>query len=148
MNNRSAQCMIGSPSPLPHRNFHLFCGGSMDTFWNPTLVQNTKYYKNRFDCGSIFPFPFCITDIFSIPIHKNKIIIHVCQIITRVKFLLLLYFYFLQEYVDIELFLVSRKVEESLVRREIGPCLAWCYENKSKLRKLKVCTIQTSFYNH
>lgn len=39
---------------------------------------------------------------------------------------------------DIELFLVSRKVEESLLRREIGPCLAWCYENKSKLRKLKV----------
>ena len=40
---------------------------------------------------------------------------------------------------DIELFLVSRKVEESLLRRESGPCLAWCYENRSKLRKLKVC---------
>ena len=42
---------------------------------------------------------------------------------------------------DIDLFLVSRKVEESLLQREIGPCLAWCYENKSKLRKLKVCTV-------
>ena len=39
---------------------------------------------------------------------------------------------------DIELFLVSRQVEESLEKRESGPCLAWCYENKSKLRKLKV----------
>ena len=42
---------------------------------------------------------------------------------------------------DIDLFLVSRKVEETLLRREIGPCLAWCYENKSKLRKLKVCSV-------
>ena len=44
---------------------------------------------------------------------------------------------------DIDLFLVSRKVEESLLRREIGPCLAWCYENKSKLRKFKVGTLYT-----
>ncbi|PFX25471.1 macrophage erythroblast attacher-like [Stylophora pistillata] len=43
----------------------------------------------------------------------------------------------IEEFVDIELFLISRKVEESLLRREIGPCLAWCYENKSKLRKFK-----------
>ncbi|XP_068708537.1 E3 ubiquitin-protein transferase MAEA-like isoform X2 [Montipora foliosa] len=43
----------------------------------------------------------------------------------------------IEEFVDIELFLVSRRVEESLLRREIEPCLAWCYENKSKLRKLK-----------
>ena len=46
--------------------------------------------------------------------------------------------YYWQELVDIELFLVSRQVEEALERRDSGPCLAWCYENKSKLRKLKV----------
>ena len=45
---------------------------------------------------------------------------------------------------DIELFLVSRKVEESLLRREIGPCLAWCYENRSKLRKFKVCAMKNN----
>ena len=50
----------------------------------------------------------------------------------------LIFFIIFKEFVDIELFLVSRKVEESLLRREIGPCLAWCYENKSKLRKFKV----------
>ena len=33
---------------------------------------------------------------------------------------------------------MSRQVEEALERRDSGPCLAWCYENKSKLRKLKV----------
>lgn len=34
--------------------------------------------------------------------------------------------------------MVSRKVEEALRRRETGPCLAWCYENRYKLRKIKV----------
>lgn len=39
---------------------------------------------------------------------------------------------------NIDLFLTSREVEESLLRRETAPCLAWCYDNKSKLRKNKV----------
>ena len=61
------------------------------------------------------------------------VLMHLFNILITLIFLIIF-----KEFVDIELFLVSRKVEESLLRREIGPCLAWCYENKSKLRKFKV----------
>lgn len=37
---------------------------------------------------------------------------------------------------NIDLFLVSRQVEESLRRKETSKCLSWCYDNKTKLRKL------------
>eukprot|EP00118_Oscarella_pearsei_P010096 m.60521 g.60521 ORF g.60521 m.60521 type:complete len:411 (+) comp34934_c0_seq4:22-1254(+) len=43
----------------------------------------------------------------------------------------------IEHLVDIDVFLVSRKVEEALKRRDTAPCLAWCYENRYKLRKLK-----------
>ncbi|XP_048744927.1 E3 ubiquitin-protein transferase MAEA-like isoform X1 [Ostrea edulis] len=43
----------------------------------------------------------------------------------------------IQDLTNIDLFLTSREVEESLIRRETTPCLAWCYDNKSKLRKNK-----------
>ncbi|XP_031554328.1 E3 ubiquitin-protein transferase MAEA-like isoform X2 [Actinia tenebrosa] len=43
----------------------------------------------------------------------------------------------IEELVDIDLFTTSRQVEEALFKGESGPCLSWCYENKSKLRKLK-----------
>lgn len=42
-----------------------------------------------------------------------------------------------EDLTNIELFLVSRKVEESLVRKETQTALSWCYDNKSKLRKIK-----------
>ena len=35
------------------------------------------------------------------------------------------------------MFLVSREVERSLANRETAKCLAWCHDNRSKLRKLK-----------
>lgn len=38
---------------------------------------------------------------------------------------------------NIDLFLVSREVEESLANHETSRCLTWCYDNKSKLRKIK-----------
>jgi len=38
---------------------------------------------------------------------------------------------------NIDLFLISRRVEESLIRRETMTCLNWCQDNKSKLRKIK-----------
>jgi macrophage erythroblast attacher len=44
----------------------------------------------------------------------------------------------IEQLVDIDVFMVSRRVEESLSNKDTGPCLSWCYENKSKLRKLKV----------
>ena len=35
------------------------------------------------------------------------------------------------------MFLTAREVEESLAREELAKCLAWCHDNKSRLRKLK-----------
>ena len=56
---------------------------------------------------------------------------------------------YLQDLTNIDLFLTSREVEESLLRHETGPCLAWCYDNKSKLRKNKVCLKEiNSFIAH
>ena len=47
----------------------------------------------------------------------------------------------IEDLTNIDLFMMSKAVEESLVNRETGPCLNWCSENKSKLRKLKVFII-------
>uniref|UniRef100_A0A8C9KH84 Macrophage erythroblast attacher, E3 ubiquitin ligase n=1 Tax=Panthera tigris altaica TaxID=74533 RepID=A0A8C9KH84_PANTA len=41
--------------------------------------------------------------------------------------------------VNIEMFLTAKEVEESLERRETATCLAWCHDNKSRLRKMKSC---------
>ena len=38
---------------------------------------------------------------------------------------------------NIELFLVSREVEESLRKRDTAKCLNWCHDNRSRLRKLQ-----------
>ncbi|KAG8177877.1 hypothetical protein JTE90_004271 [Oedothorax gibbosus] len=43
----------------------------------------------------------------------------------------------IEDLTNINLFLVSKEVEESLMRHETASCLNWCYDNKSKLRKLK-----------
>lgn len=43
-----------------------------------------------------------------------------------------------QDLVNIEMFLTAKEVEESLERRETATCLAWCHDNKSRLRKMKV----------
>lgn len=36
-----------------------------------------------------------------------------------------------------DVFLVSREVEQSLADHDTSKCLAWCHDNRSKLRKLK-----------
>lgn len=38
---------------------------------------------------------------------------------------------------NIDIFLVCKDIEASLSRHETARCLAWCHENKSKLRKIK-----------
>ncbi|KAK6622260.1 hypothetical protein RUM44_002067 [Polyplax serrata] len=43
----------------------------------------------------------------------------------------------LRDLTNIDVFLVSREVENSLAEHETSKCLAWCHDNKSKLRKLK-----------
>ena len=38
---------------------------------------------------------------------------------------------------NINLFLVAKEVEDTLSRKDTAKCLAWCHDNKSKLRKQK-----------
>ena len=39
------------------------------------------------------------------------------------------------------MFLTAKEVEESLERQETATCLAWCHDNKSRLRKMKVSLV-------
>ncbi|KAL5975557.1 hypothetical protein ACLOJK_019881 [Asimina triloba] len=43
----------------------------------------------------------------------------------------------LQDLADIEVFLDAKKVIDALQSKEVGPALAWCSENKSRLKKSK-----------
>lgn len=43
----------------------------------------------------------------------------------------------IEDLTNIDLFLVSKDVEESLASKETSKCLLWCHDNKSKLRKMK-----------
>lgn len=43
----------------------------------------------------------------------------------------------IEDLTNIELFAISKEVEESLLHKDTSKCLNWCYDNKSKLRKLK-----------
>lgn len=43
----------------------------------------------------------------------------------------------IEDLTNIDIFLVSKDVEESLERKETAKCLAWCHDNKSKLRRMK-----------
>ncbi|XP_050534614.1 E3 ubiquitin-protein transferase MAEA [Daktulosphaira vitifoliae] len=42
----------------------------------------------------------------------------------------------LNDLTNIDLFMISREVELSLANHETNKCLAWCHDNRSKLRKL------------
>ncbi len=43
----------------------------------------------------------------------------------------------IEELTNISLFLVAKDVEEALGKRDTSKCLAWCHDNKSKMRKMK-----------
>lgn len=45
----------------------------------------------------------------------------------------------LKDLTNVELFQVTRSVEVSLSTGDTSKCLAWCHDNKSKLRKIKSC---------
>ncbi|XP_055573320.1 E3 ubiquitin-protein transferase MAEA isoform X2 [Falco biarmicus] len=49
----------------------------------------------------------------------------------------------IEDLVNIEMFLTAKEVEESLERQETMTCLAWCHDNKSRLRKMKL----SAFFN-
>ncbi|XP_038649261.1 E3 ubiquitin-protein transferase MAEA isoform X2 [Scyliorhinus canicula] len=44
----------------------------------------------------------------------------------------------IEDLVNIDMFLTAKEVEESLERQETATCLAWCHDNKSRLRKMKI----------
>lgn len=46
---------------------------------------------------------------------------------------------YMQDLVDMDVFLDAKRVIDSLRNKEIAPALAWCAENKSRLKKSKVC---------
>lgn len=43
-----------------------------------------------------------------------------------------------QDLVDIDVFQEAKKVIDALQKKEVAPALAWCADNKSKLKKSKV----------
>lgn len=45
-----------------------------------------------------------------------------------------------QDLVDIDVFQEAKKVIDALQNKEVAPALAWCSENKSRLKKSKVRT--------
>ncbi len=42
-----------------------------------------------------------------------------------------------KDLVDVDIFLVCKRVEEALRAHDTAPCLLYCHENRSKLRRLK-----------
>ena len=44
----------------------------------------------------------------------------------------------IQDMTNIEIFLIEKEIVESLRNKETTKCLAWCNENKSKLKKINV----------
>ncbi|XP_065198258.1 E3 ubiquitin-protein transferase MAEA-like [Sycon ciliatum] len=42
-----------------------------------------------------------------------------------------------EDLVDMEIFMEARRIEESLLDRNMMPCLVWCAENKTKLKRIK-----------
>ncbi|XP_029448547.1 E3 ubiquitin-protein transferase MAEA isoform X3 [Rhinatrema bivittatum] len=48
----------------------------------------------------------------------------------------------IEDLVNIEMFLTAKEVEESLERQETMTCLAWCHDNKSRLRKMKILKVK------
>ncbi len=43
----------------------------------------------------------------------------------------------IEDLTNINLFLVAKEVEDALAQKDVSKCLAWCHDNKSKLRKMK-----------
>lgn len=46
-----------------------------------------------------------------------------------------------QDLVDIDVFLDAKRVIDALQNKEVAPALAWCAENKTRLKKSKVCAV-------
>jgi len=44
----------------------------------------------------------------------------------------------IEDIVDTDLFISGREIEGSLGDHNTAPCLQWCHENKSRLKKTKV----------
>lgn len=53
-----------------------------------------------------------------------------------------------QDLVDIDVFQEAKKVIDALQNKEVAPALAWCADNKSRLKKSKVFPILLVFFNN
>uniref|UniRef100_T1J0Z8 E3 ubiquitin-protein transferase MAEA n=1 Tax=Strigamia maritima TaxID=126957 RepID=T1J0Z8_STRMM len=53
----------------------------------------------------------------------------------------------IEDLTNIDLFLVSKDVEESLANKETAKCLVWCHDNKSKLRKMKTLKFSCKYFS-
>lgn len=51
------------------------------------------------------------------------------------------YLFGYQDLVDIDVFQEAKKVIDALRSKEVGPALAWCADNKSRLKKSKVLSV-------
>lgn len=47
-------------------------------------------------------------------------------------------FHWYQDFVDIDVFQEAKKVIDALRNKEVAPALAWCADNKSRLKRSKV----------
>ena len=47
---------------------------------------------------------------------------------------------------DIDVFQEAKKVIDALENKEVAPALAWCGDNRSRLKKSKVCAILLALY--
>jgi len=47
---------------------------------------------------------------------------------------------------NIDIFLMEKEIVESLLNKETAKCLAWCNENKSKLKKINVDNLKNFIY--
>ncbi|XP_059171644.1 E3 ubiquitin-protein transferase MAEA-like [Physella acuta] len=43
----------------------------------------------------------------------------------------------IEDLTNIELFMMSKEIEDALAKSDTKPCLSWCIDNRSKLRKMK-----------
>lgn len=74
----------------------------------------------------------CNTDIFDLWIEDLDMI-------------MILLIFVRQDLVDIDVFQEAKIVIDALQNKDVAPALAWCAENKSRLKKSKVCTTVYAF---
>lgn len=63
-----------------------------------------------------------------------------CVTLDPTEIFIHLWFSVHQDLVDIDVFQEAKKVIDALQNKDVAPALAWCADNKSRLKKSKVYT--------